>query len=332
MKNTCCLLIALLLPGAVPAFPQPPVAKADQTLKTFGTMGKEVTPLRRNQEAELFFHKGKGCLTHMWFGGGWKGCDQTRIRIYVDGETNASIDMELYLGHGIGFGDESAPWGVARIGKTGSGANVYDTYRIPFGKSSRVTGQLDSATTGSPLFWWIIRGTENLPVELGGVRLPDRARLHLYKRENHTAQPLEEFSLCEVNGNGALYQVTMAAKGLRKLEDPAQRWKDLSFMEACMRAYIGGAKEPLFLSSGLEDYFLGTYYFNKGRYATPVAGLTHFDAKKNEFCAYRFHEDDPVFFQNGLRLTCRCGEKFGDKIFHDPPPARYTTYVWLYQW
>ena len=49
-------------------------------------------------------------------------------------------------------------------------------------------------------------------------------------------------------------------------------------MEACMRAYIGGAKEPLMLSSGLEDYFIGTYYFNKGRYATPAAGVTHLDA------------------------------------------------------
>jgi len=268
----------------------------------------------------------------MWFGGAFKEVAQTRIRIYVDGETNASIDMELYLGHGIGFGDEFAPWGVARIGKAGAPNSVYNTYRIPFGKSIRVTGQLGSDASGSPLFWWIIRGTENLPVELGGVRLPDNARLKLYKLENYTAQPLEQFSLCDVKGDGALYQVTMAAKGLRHLEDEKQRWKDLSFMEACMRAYIGGAKEPLFLSSGLEDYFLGTYYFNKGRYATPVAGLTHFDKEENEFSAYRFHEDDPVFFQNGLRLTCRCGEKIGDKIFHDPPPARYTTYVWLYQW
>ena len=167
------------------------------------------------QATPTFHHEGKGCLTHMWFGGGWKGCDKTRIRIYVDGETSASIDMELYLGHGIGFGDESAPWGVARIGKTGSGASVYDTYRIPFGKTIRVTGQLSPDTTGDPQFWWIIRGTENLPVELGGVRLPDNARLKLYKLEDHTAQPLEEFSLCDVKGNGALYQVTMAAKGLR---------------------------------------------------------------------------------------------------------------------
>ena len=91
-------------------------------------------------------------------------------------------------------------------------------------------------------------------------------------------------------------------------------------------------EEPLFLSSGLEDYFLGTYYFNKGRYANTLAGLTHFDKEENEFSGYRLHEDDPVFFQNGIRLTNRCGEKIGDKVFHDPPRTRYTVYTWVYEW
>ncbi len=199
-----------------------------------------------------------------------------------------------------------------------------------FGTSIRVTAQRAPTAPDAPEFWWIIRGTENLPVTLGGVVLPDAARLKLYKLEHFTAKPLEEFALCNVTGNGALYQVTMAARGLRKSEK--DQWKDLGFMEACMRAYMGGNQEPLMLSSGLEDYFLGTYYFNRGRYATPVAGLTHFNPQENEFSAYRFHEDDPLFFQNGLRLTCRCGEKIGDKVFHDPPPTEYTTYVWLYRW
>ena len=186
------------------------------TLKTFGTMGKEVTPLRAEKEAELFRHEGHGCLTHMWFGGAFKGVAETRIRVYVDGEAKASIDMELYLGHGIGFGDDFAPWGIARIGKVGAPNSVYNTYRIPFGKSVRITGELGPNTPGRPDFWWIIRGTENLPVDLGGVRLPDSARLRLYKLENRVVPPLEEFAMCDVPGSGALYQVTMAAKGLRK--------------------------------------------------------------------------------------------------------------------
>ncbi len=298
------------------------------TLKTFGTIGKQVRVLKGGREAELFAHEGKGCLTHMWFGGSFKGFEQTRIRVYVDGESQASIDMELFLGHGIGFNDDYAPWGIARIGKTGQPSGVYNTYRIPFGKSVRVTAQTPSGAEDDPMFWWIVRGTENLPVTIGGVRLPDAARLRLYTLDKHRAQPLEEFTMCDVKGSGSLYQVTMAARALRQ----SGSWKDLSYMEACMRAYEPGKTEPLLLSSGLEDYFLGTYYFNKGRYYTPVAGLTHLDKQDNSFSAYRFHEDDPVFFQNGLRLTCRCGETLNNETLHDPPPTEYTTYVWLYQW
>ncbi len=320
-------LVACALPPVVHAADVAPVP-----LKTFGTVGKQVTPLSVEREADLFNYTGKGCLTHMWFGGGWPGCEHTRIRIYVDGETNASIDMELFLGHGIGFGDQSSPWGIARMGKIGTGTNVYDTYRIPFGESVRVTAQLGEGASGHPQFWWIIRGTENLRVEIGGVTLPEKARLRLHKLVNYTAKPLEEFALCDVRGSGALYQVTMAAKGLRTLPDEKQRWQDLSFMEGCMRAYIGGAPKPLMLSSGLEDYFLGTYYFNRGRYSNPVAGLTHFEPSKNEFSAYRLHDDDPVFYQDGLRLTCRCGEELDGRMMFDCPPANYTTYVWLYQW
>jgi hypothetical protein len=47
---------------------------------------------------------------------------------------------------------------------------------------------------------------------------------------------------------------------------------------------------------------------------------------------YRFHENDPALFKDGVRLTFRCGEKMGDEIFHNPPPTQHITYVWRYQW
>jgi len=298
------------------------------SLKTFGTMGKELKILKKESESELFSYTGKGCITHMWFGGNFKGYEDTKIRIYIDGEKDAFIDMELFLGHGIGFKDTLAPWGTERMGKTGEPSGIYNTYRIPFHKSIRITGQLAQGADENNPFWWIIRGTENLPIVLSGVKLPDNACLKLYKLENYVAQPFEEFTLCKVDGDGMLYQVTMEAKGLGNIDSS----RDLSYLEACMRAYIGNGNEPLYLSSGLEDYFLGTYYFNKGRYANKLAGLTHLDKGKSEFSAYRLHDDDPVFFQDGLRLTNRCGEKIGEKAFSDPPQTRYTTYVWLYQW
>jgi hypothetical protein len=103
--------------------------------KTFGTADKEERVLKAGVEAELFRYTGKGFLTHMWFGGDFKNYGLTQIREYVDGERQASINMELMMGHGIGFQDEGAPWGVERIGKTGQPSGVYNTYRIPFGNA-----------------------------------------------------------------------------------------------------------------------------------------------------------------------------------------------------
>ncbi len=291
-----------------------------KALKTFGTSGKAVYPLEGGVEAELFAHEGKGCLTHMWFGGNWPDYGKLRLRVYVDGEAQAAIDMELLMGHGIGFQDPAAPWLTRRMGKTGAPSGIYNTYRIPFGRSVRVTAQLPEGDQGNPRFWYIVRGTENLPVEVAGVRLPDTARLRLHKLEGYTAAPLEEFAMCDTSSAGVLYQVTVAAE--------SDHWQ---YLESCVRAYIDGASEPLVMSSGLEDYFLGTYFFNRGPYHGDLAGLTHKDEADHSFSAYRFHEDDPVFYHKGLRLTLRCGEKT-DREAWEAHPTTYTTYVWAYQW
>jgi hypothetical protein len=294
-------------------------------------MGKELQILKKESETVLFEHQGKGCLTHMWFGGDLNGHEDMMIRVYVDGEDKASIEMELFLGHGIGFRDSFAPWGTEIMGNMGGTSGLYNTYKIPFREKVRITAQLSPDADVServPTFWWIIRGTENLPVVFNGIRLPDHARLKLHKLEDYTAEPLEEFTMADLKGAGMLFLVSMQAKGLRDTD----HWRDLSFMESCIRAYENGSETPMFVSSGLEDYFLGTYYFNTGRYTNKLAGLTHLDKEEREFSAYRLHVDDPIFFQKGLKLTNRCGEKIGDKVFHDPPRTTYTVYTWVYEW
>jgi len=328
-----CRLFCILLVGCASAgsgsFASAQDASNVGGMKTFGTAGKAVYPFTEGSrtEAELFTYKGSGCLTHMWFGGSWPGWEETRIRVYVDGEQTASIDFELFLGHGIGFRDEFGPWGTKRIGKTGQPSGVYNTYRIPFGKRVRITAQLAPGHDTNQRFWYIFRGVENMPVEFDGIRLPTNARLRLHKLVNYKAQTLEEINLVDTHSAGMLYQVTIAAHSDK-----------LNFLESCVRAYIDGADEPLLLSSGLEDYFLGTYYFNRGMYHNEVAGLTHLNKNDHSFSAYRFHEQDPILFKKGLRLTIRCGEQMGNQKHNErtqtwkAPATTYTTYVWTYQW
>jgi hypothetical protein len=320
------LLLSTIAAVAAPLRAAQHDSAATANVKTFGTVGKELSVLKPGKEAELFHRDGAGCLTHMWFGGDWPGYLRTHIRVYVDGEATPSIDMEIGLGIGIGFEDPAAPWGIARMGKTGQPSGDYNTFRIPFGNGVRVTAQLADDVKQEPVFWWIVRGSENLPVSVGGVRLPPTARLKLQVLRDYKANILEEFNLCDTKSQGMLYLVTIAARSEQ----------NFNFLEAQMRAYIDGAAEPLMLSSGLEDYFLGTYYFNRGRYYTPIAGLTHIDNNDFSFSGYRFHDDDPVAFAKGLRLTCRCGETSGDKVFGgnrgNPRPTVYTTYTWIYEW
>jgi hypothetical protein len=319
---------ALVGPSRSAAASAPPAPHADAlaALRTFSFTGKQRYILAPGKEVELFHHLGRGCLTYMWFAMD----ERTRIRIYVDGESRPSIDMELDLGHGYAFGGPPEPFGNTRMGRYGG---QFNTFRIPYGSSVRVCVytpdiKLDSPTGGAA--WWTIRATDNLPLTVGGIALPANARLKLYRLEPYEAKPLEEFPLCDVSGSGMLFLVVMAARGERK---PTGNWTDLSFMEGQMRAYIDGSKQAQELSSGLEDYFLGSGYFHQNEtYFGEVAGLTYLNKDKLEFSAYRFHDQDPVIFHNGFRMTCRDGEAFGSYVVGDPSPATYWTYVWLYQW
>jgi hypothetical protein len=318
MKNILTIFAFIIITSSTnDAFSQ---TSNSNILKTFGTSGKAIYPLEGGKEAELYSYSGKGSLTHMWFGGKWENYGKLRIRVYIDYEEKASIEMEMFLGHGIGFLDDTAPWGTKRIGKTGSPSGIYNNYHIPFGKHVKVTAQLPPEDKGNPRFWYIIHGTENLPVSFSGVQLPENARLKLYKLENYKAKPLEEFDILKTSNSGLVYQVTVEAQS-----------ENLTYLECIVRGYNSQSDQPLLLSSGLEDYFLGTYYFNKGLYHTDEAGLTHLNKENGTFSAYRFHENDPLYFQDGFRLTLRCGEKT-DRETWQAAPTQYTVYVWAYEW
>jgi len=292
-------------------------------LRTFTCTGKEEQPFLQAPEAQLGWQVGSGYLDHMWFGGAFKDYKRLRIRVYVDGEAVPSIDMELGLGVGVGFQDPTAPWGNRFGGVTGEPSGVYFNHRIPYARSIRVTAELPPGVSRDTVLWWIIRGLENGVPKVCGFSLPLAARLKLHKVVDREVQPLEEFELAQGAGAGLLFQVTIAAQST-----------NFEFLEGQMRAYFGSDTKPQFLSSGLEDYFLGTYYFNRGLYHLPQAGLTHKNETTHSFSAYRYHDEDPVVFADGFRLTCRCGERRGEKTFGTtghPQPAKYTTYAWIYE-
>ena len=250
-----------------------------------------------NVEKTLYEHDTgePGVITEQWFTGSTMNQD-TRIRIYIDSEMEASLDFNLFLAHGLGFSESveraNIPWGTRRIAHAADGG-IYNTIDIPFNKSFRVT----ATTTDSGRFWYIIRGVENYPLVLGDLILPPHTRLRLYKNEDVHLKPLEFLPLAYVeNSAGALFMVTLVASS-----------SNLVFLEGCMRSYIDGSNKTTWLSSGTEDFFLSAYYFNKGLYHLDNAGLTYLD-KDGLVSAYKFFVNDPFLFTKSFELWWRCSD------------------------
>ena len=171
------------------------------------------------------------------------------------------------------------------------------------------------------------QGVESYPIQLGDLELPPTARLKVLQH-NFTTQPLDLVTLADVpsSSSGAVLSVKVDAEV--SCHDAAGIWvgffqecrhspcgqaSQLTFLEACMRVLIDGAAEPMFLSSGGEDYFLSAYYFNEDEFHTPNSGLTlkvggNMSACERSF-KHRFSANLKRCFVDNASLinkACRC--------------------------
>eukprot|EP00999_Lentomonas_sp_LEN2_P003011 NODE_868_length_1145_cov_111.340864_g826_i0.p1 GENE.NODE_868_length_1145_cov_111.340864_g826_i0~~NODE_868_length_1145_cov_111.340864_g826_i0.p1 ORF type:complete len:354 (+),score=69.83 NODE_868_length_1145_cov_111.340864_g826_i0:55-1116(+) len=329
--------------------------------RTFGTAIKGGALNGTEQTVFEYTLKGKlGVVNYIWVTG---ATPNTRIRLYIDGETVPSLDFNFYEGTGIGWSNDTGrPWGNAIMGKN-AGHTSYITYRIPFGEKIKITltyqppsqnladlaQPFDPATNHA--FWFICRGLDfktPQPIEWGsgGYTIPPTARLKLYKSAG-TLKPLEFTTLYDKpKQDGAVWMVFIQANS-----------SDLNFLEACFRAYIGGATDPMFLSSGTEDFFNSAFYFDRGTFHDPLSGLSN-KAKQGpgdqwRLGMYRTFDRDPLVFSDGLKLKWRNFESVGlkngqcpnrwagspdtgvePKMVGDPEVnvMSYSSYTWVYEW
>ena len=301
MKAIRVFLVVCLLQGALA------LAQVTKNMKSFSSAIKNGY-IFSNKEKVLYEHDTgqPGVITEQWFTGGVMN-QNARIKIYIDGEVDASLDFNLFIAHGLaGFPDSEnddlthGPWGTRRIGHTAANGGIYNTIRIPFSTSFRVT----ATTQSSGYMWYIIRGVENYPVVLGDLVLPSNTRLRLHKNEIFLLKPMDFMNLAYVKSSaGALFMVTLVAES-----------SNLVFLEGCFRAYLDGSNRTTWLSSGTEDFFLSAFYFDKGVYHLDNAGLTYKD--KGRIAAYKFFENDPVLFTKSFELWWRCSDDIVDN--HDP--------------
>ena len=191
----------------------------------------------------------------------------------------------------IGHGADSAWW---------------NNFKIPFGSSVRVTIQSTDGQNHSG-FYMILRGGLDLPLVIGDVALPKEARLQLQRFEGKL-EPLEWLNVAHVprGFSGQLFMSTLS------VQNAGVGAVGLNFLEGCLHMY-DPPDQPFpgtVISTGTEDYFDSAWYFNAGQFHMPVSGYTHDKHSQNgtEWSGYRFHEMDPLRFEDGLKFQWRCGD------------------------
>lgn len=99
-------------------------------------------------------------------------------------------------------------------------------------------------------------------------------------------------------------------------------------LEGNVKIFLDGSSSPNYESSGTEDYFHMSNFFQG--YPVPTAtestGLTLKSGVTAN--AYRFHLQDPVLFSNALKVTWNCGESASGSTFSGTQRLAYV--VWCY--
>lgn len=122
----------------------------------------------------------------------------------------------------------------------------------------RVTLEFTGPSTGHlVIFWVVLRGRTKAALHLPGtpsVSLPASARLRSYYTPERPLQPLETVPLYNSSAaNGAVLLVTLSVTSA-----PTDTYPPYHYLEGCMRAYTPSGERRFRISSGTEDYFLGT--------------------------------------------------------------------------
>jgi hypothetical protein len=268
----------------------------DGTMRSFGVAIKAGS-CKKGEEQTIFEHNVSagaatthGVISSMWHAG-TRG--DPRVRIYVDSEVGtdfAEVDYNVSLAHGLSTDDNGTyPWQSERFGHTHN-MGWYNMYLIPFEHRVRVTL---TCSVDSP-FWFRLGGVENYPIAVGHLQLPPHAKLQIRKYDE--VVPIQTLvTLANVTGtSGLLTQLNMWVRSTEP------------YQEGCVQATVDGRK--LWLSSGLEDYFLGSYFHSMPQMSLGVTGFhlsnsTTCPLKKNgpnSLAAYRIHSLDPILFTDSL--------------------------------
>lgn len=236
---------------------------------------------------------GSGAIQHIWMTptGVWR---YSIIRFYWDGEDKPSVECPIADFFCMGWNEYAPVNSLPVCVNPGSAFNCY--WEMPFRKKCRITMENVNPSASMKLYYQIDYTLTDVP--------DNAAYFHAQYRRTRYNEPSDFTVIDGIKGQGQYVGVYLAW-GLHN-----NGW----WGEGEMKFFIDGDKKnPTICSTGLEDYFCGSYNFDRNgqfvEFCTPYAGLCQVIRpdgtykSQERFGLYRWHIMDPVRFKKDLKVT-----------------------------
>lgn len=207
------------------------------------------------------------------------------LRIYWDGEKEAAVEAPVGDFFGIGL-CEIGNFANEYFGMSSGG--FFCKFLMPFAKGFRIEVENTDKEVDTEIFMnALYQMTDDLPTDCGYFHAVfNTARLN-------GSDPV---LIAEKYGRGHYVGCTLSMQG-----------KDLNyltFLEAPEHIYIDDDWDsPRIIGTGLEDYFLGGWYFREGNFIGPLHGVPVKDAFNSSVAMYRIHENDAIRFKERFKFV-----------------------------
>ncbi len=274
---------------------KPNTANAAWAARDLGK-GWKVNPYVKIKPGETFTMAeidGPGAIQHIWMTptGNWRF---SILRIYWDGETEPSVECPVGDFFGMGWNVYAPLVSSAICVNPGSAFNTY--FVMPFRKKCKITMENINDTDPMTLYYQVDYTLTEVPA--------DAAYFHAQWRRQNTNETSDYTIIDGVKGKGHYVGVYLAW-GVNN-----NGW----WGEGEIKFFMDGDKEfPTICGTGTEDYFCGSYNFDReGKYTefcTPYSGLHQVIRpdgtykSQQRFGLYRWHILDPVRFESDLKVT-----------------------------
>lgn len=206
------------------------------------------------------------------------------VRIYWDGASKAAVEAPAADLFGIGLA-QAANYASKYFGASSGG--FFCKFPMPFRRGFRIEVENKDEKIDTDVFMNVLYHRNSGLSETSGYL---HAQFHTARNKGPDPTFIGQFE-----GRGHYVGCTLSMQ--------AEPLNTLVYLEAPEYIYIDDDWDRgRILGTGLEDYFMGGWYFREGTFAGPYHGLPIKDTLNSCVAMYRTHEADAIHFKTRFRM------------------------------